>query len=560
MRIHNGSMNVNNKKDRENPMQLMTFLIRSAGWLLFTALACSLISGLSNAWLLALINQALTASDAARIALALQFVAGVILMLITRTLSQYLFMSMGQQAKATLRLRTVRRIADASFSALEQQGREKSLAVLTQDLDQIVVFFVTLPGLLTYSAVIVGCLAYLGWLSVPVMLIAIVTIVVGSLGFVWVNRRAMTLLKNSRRREDGLLKHFNALFAGAKELRLHRERKQAFLSDALEITIEQVRVERTRGYVLYALANIWGSVFFFAFIGVVLFLLTSVMQLAGAVLSGFAMIFLYMIVPIEGLLSALPSLGTARVALERIDKVSQSLPAEVGYQPVQRQPMMSIELRDVAHQYFNEQHQSMFRLGPLSLNFKPGELVYLIGGNGSGKTTLAKLIVGLYPPENGQILLNGVVVSDEARDNYRQLFSAVFSDFHLFDDLQGLDPADLDQRATQLIQALQLSHKVAVKEGQFSTLALSTGQRKRLALVVAYLEDRPFYLFDEWAADQDPTFKNVFYQQLLPALKARGKTVLVITHDDRYFHLADRCIKLEFGQLVAGPAFEEAPC
>jgi len=63
------------------------------------------------------------------------------------------------------------------------------------------------------------------------------------------------------------------------------------------------------------------------------------------------------------------------------------------------------------------------------------------------------------------------------------------------------------------------------------------------------------YLFDEWAADQDPVFKKVFYTQLLPELKARGKAVLVISHDERYFGAADRVIRLDYGKLAPeGPA------
>jgi putative pyoverdin transport system ATP-binding/permease protein len=97
---------------------------------------------------------------------------------------------------------------------------------------------------------------------------------------------------------------------------------------------------------------------------------------------------------------------------------------------------------------------------------------------------------------------------------------------------------------------LQLSHKVQVKDGSLSTTELSQGQRKRLALLTAYLDDRPIYLFDEWVADQDPFFREVFYQQILPELKKRDKAVLVISHDDRYFHLCDRLIKLDYGQIV----------
>jgi putative ATP-binding cassette transporter len=178
-----------------------------------------------------------------------------------------------------------------------------------------------------------------------------------------------------------------------------------------------------------------------------------------------------------------------------------------------------------------------------------GELVFLTGGNGSGKTTLAKLLMGLYIPEGGEVLIDGQKVTDETRDAYRQSFSAVFSDYFLFDSLLGVESAEVDTRARAYLDELQLNHKVEITEGVLSTTDLSSGQRKRLALLTAYMEDRPVYLFDEWAADQDPQFKEIFYYQLLPELRSRGKLVIVISHDDRYYHIADRVIKLDYGKV-----------
>src|SRR5688500_3979755 len=189
-------------------------------------------------------------------------------------------------------------------------------------------------------------------------------------------------------------------------------------------------------------------------------------------------------------------------------------------------------------------------LGSTDASLQPGEVVFIAGGNGSGKSTLAKIITGLYPPESGEIRLDGRVVNDTNRDEYRQLFSAVFSDFYLFDDLLGLEKPNLDAQARGYLEQLHLEHKVKVVDGKFSTTALSQGQRKRLALLTAYLEDRPIYLFDEWASDQDPMFKEIFYTRILPDLKACRKTVIAITHDDKYFDLADRLLKLDSGKLV----------
>ena len=179
-----------------------------------------------------------------------------------------------------------------------------------------------------------------------------------------------------------------------------------------------------------------------------------------------------------------------------------------------------------------------------------GELVFIIGGNGSGKSTFVKVLTGLYLPQQGTVRLNGEVIAPTTQDWYRQHFAAVFSDFYLFKKLLGLDPSLIVSQADGWLKTLRIQHKVTIQDGEYSTVNLSQGQRKRLALVTAMLEDRPFYVFDEWAADQDPQYKEVFYGELLPELRARGKGVIVVTHDDRYFHVGDRVLKLDEGKIV----------
>lgn len=210
-----------------------------------------------------------------------------------------------------------------------------------------------------------------------------------------------------------------------------------------------------------------------------------------------------------------------------------------------------LELRSVTHAYKRENEPESFILGPINLAIESGELVFITGGNGSGKTTLVKLITGLYVAETGHICLDSQRIEDDDREQYRQFFSVVFADFYLFEHLLGLARPDLEKEARRYLAELKLSQTVKVIGNRFSTTELSQGQRKRLALLTAYLEDRPIYVFDEWAADQDPYFKNIFYTHLLPQLKSMGKTVLVITHDDRYYQVADRVIRLDEGQIVS---------
>jgi len=252
-------------------------------------------------------------------------------------------------------------------------------------------------------------------------------------------------------------------------------------------------------------------------------------------------------------MNAIPNLRQAEISLRKIRQLEDALgepPAPTDdADPFAAGGGLSIQMRGVCHHYPAPTGEGSFMLGPLDLEIRQGEILYVVGGNGSGKTTLALMLLGFYEPEAGEIRLNGVALTPANLEHYRRYFSAVFSDFHLFEQLLAADDDTLGQRATHYVERLRMGHKVTVADGKFSTIDLSTGQRKRLALVSAYLEDRAVYVFDEWAADQDPAFKQVFYTELLPELKAAGKTVVIITHDDAYFGYADRIVKLVDGQL-----------
>lgn len=534
-------------------------LARSSRWLLLSATVTSVISGLGGALLVALINRSLDVTRGELGRLGLQFVGLSVGMLLLRWLSQAQFVELSQRTLFELRQHVSREFAEASYRDIEARGPGRSLAVLTEDVGEVAEFFVTLPRLVMHGAVVLGCLGYLAFLSGPVFLFALGMVLLGSLGHRWGSRLASASLERARLLEDDLFGHFRALFAGAKELKLNAARRQAFLSEVLGENAEQVRSERTRGLRIYVGSASFGSFLFFAVIGAVLFALTALSDVEGQVRSGYALMFLYLMLPLQTLLDAIPSISLTRVAIERIRQVSTPLDGRVrpsGAAEPLPGPFESLRLCGVVHRYRRDSEDGVFELGPIDLELRPGDLVFLAGSNGSGKTTLAKVLVGLYPPEDGYVLLNGVRVGSSNEEAYRQHFSAVFSDFHLFDRLLGIHSGRLDQRAEELLQALDLAHKVRVQGGVLSTTELSRGQQKRLALLVAWLEDRPVYVFDEWAADQDPVYKEVFYGRLLPELKARRKCVFVITHDDRYFSRADRCLLLSEGRLVMGSAVD----
>jgi putative ATP-binding cassette transporter len=209
----------------------------------------------------------------------------------------------------------------------------------------------------------------------------------------------------------------------------------------------------------------------------------------------------------------------------------------------------SIALEDAVFTYTDEGGAALFEVGPLSAEFRAGEIAFVTGGNGSGKSTMLRLLTGLMPLGGGRLLADGEPVDAERMQAFRDQISAVLSDNHLSRRLYGIADADA-ARAGPLLARLEMEDKVGVRDGAFTTVDLSAGQRKRLALVVALLEDKRVIVLDEWAAGQDPHFRRVFYEAILPELKARGKIVICVTHDDRWFGLADRVIRMNEGRFT----------
>ncbi len=524
------------------------------------ATALGLLAGVATAGLLALIHAA-AADGPATARFAGAFAATCAAALATRVGSALLLTRLSQDAIYDLRLRLCRQLPGLPLRELEALGPARLLAVLTEDVATLGAALPSLPVLGTNIAVVASCLAYLAWLSprafgafAAFLAVAVVTY---QLPIAWARRR----FQRARDEQDALFQHLRTLIEGAKELKLSPARRERFFAEGLGPTADRLRREGTLAHGCYVIADGWGSLLAFLAVAGVLFGRAE-LGLGTHAAGGYALVILFMVSPLQVIFAVLPTLAGARVALRTIAALGASLggPGEAAPSPPPGRPgeaapeapaaTTSVELAGVRHAYRRGpgDHDS-FTLGPLDLTLRPGEIVFVVGGNGSGKSTLAKVLTGLYEPEAGTILWNGAAVGSETRDAYRQQFSAVFSDFFLFDDLSVRDESS-DERARELLARLRLARHVTVSGGALSTIDLSQGQKKRLALLSALLEDRPAYVFDEWAADQDPAFKEIFYTQLLPELRRQGKLVLVISHDDRYFGVADRVHRLEDGRLA----------
>ena len=523
-------------------------------------------SGIGTAALLAVTNRALHDGAAALPTLLWSFAGLCVLVLAGEVISDIGNNLVGQRVIAVLRKSLCEKIMTAPIGQIEQFRTHKLVTALNQDIDTISAFSFIFSSLAIAIATILGCLGYLFVLSPAMLVVALIAIALGSSVQTLARRVGIRRFGAAREAEDLLQKHYRSITDGAKELRLNGQRRHFVYEHELSGTIEAIFRLRVRAANIFVSANAFGSLLFFVLVGLMLTLQAWSPGTDRAVVTGFVLVLLYMKGPIQEIVGSLPANGRAQIAFQRIAELNARFSTRERSLVHTRAPGASAHLAEVfetitltdAHYRFAKpqderdtplQGSGGFELGPLSLTIERGETLFIVGENGCGKTTLIKLLLGLYRPDAGNLLLNGEPVRDEHLDDYRQLFSAVFSDYYLFDTLIPGE-ATLTAEAQQYLERLEIAHKVSIRDGAFTTTDLSTGQRKRLALVHAYLERRPVMVLDEWAADQDPTFRHIFYTEILPDLKRQGKTLIVISHDDRYFSAADRYIRLEEGRIV----------
>jgi putative ATP-binding cassette transporter len=489
--------------------------------------------------------------------LAIGFVVIVLIRVGTNVFSQLLVVRFAQETVLSLYDRLCRRVLGTPFRTLEQIGPARVMTTLTDDVGTLSAALQSIPAVITNAAILLGCTIYLAWLSWTAAIVLTCLGLLGGAGYRALTRRAAGPINAARAEREVLFRHMRTLTEGIKELKMNQNRRYNFVEEDFTRTAQHLRQLNLSAMYHYLTADAWAQTMFFVIIGVMLFTLPSLDHIPIESLTGYAFVALYAMTPIWGFIGALPTFHRGEAALARIENLGLSLTQAASDDTPEltlQAPAVEIGFHNVMFTYEKTPTGAGgFTLGPINLTLHPGELVFIIGGNGSGKSTFVKLLTGLYPPDSGEITMNGQPLNNNVREQYRQQFSAVFSDFYLFETLAGLGGHDLDQKAQSYLRLLGLDDKVYVDHGVLSTTALSQGQRRRLALLAAYLEDRPVYVFDEWAADQDPVYRQIFYSKFLPELKALGKTVVVITHDDRYFYLGDRVIKLEYGKIVDTP-------
>ena len=517
-------------------------------------LVMSALGGLSTAAILAAINAGLQGSGS--LWAATLFLVALFLFIKTQ---YYVTITTTAEIEAIIhkiRLRVMDHIRRSELLPIEAIGRSRIVAAITSDTAVLT----QASNMLSFSiqgAVLVFFVAiYVAFLSLAAIVTTILVIGVAGVIFHYKNRRLAAEKQKSAEWEGRLFDRLTDFLDGFKEVRLNAARSTDLFEDASEVSRTAANIKINSQAETFKLI-VTSQISMYVLIGAVVFVAPQFSEaLGGLTLTKTTTALMFIVGACFGLVQSIPILLNANAAADRIEQLEIELQATASALDAAGSAAPSrfdaIEMTGIQFRYVDKFSEATFKIGPIDFSLHPGELVFITGGNGSGKSTFLRVLAGLYPPDSGQIRLNGQQINDETRDKYRSLMSAIFFDYHLFRKLYGIpdpEPAEVDQ----LLRQFRLDTKTGVTNGEFRTLDLSGGQRRRLALIVSLLEKRPILLLDEWTAEQDPEFRRKFYDELLPDLMRAGATVVVITHDDRYLnelHLPARRIHMDEGRIV----------
>ncbi|PQL02327.1 multidrug ABC transporter permease/ATP-binding protein [Pantoea ananatis] len=527
-------------------MALLNVVFCQYRWPFIGVILLTLLSAALGIGMIAFINSEMIVAVNTSLTVLPAFLFQVVMLMGVTLASQLALTWLGHQFVWRMRGEFIKRILDTRVERVEQIGSAQLLAGLTSDVRAITLAFVRLPELIQGIIITLGSALYLAWLSPRMLLVTSGWLVVTIVGGWMLVSRVYQHMAKLRDVEDNLYRDYQTVIEGRKELQLNRERARLIYETVYQQDANTYRHHIVRADTFHLSAVNWSNIMMLGAIGMVFYMANSLGWANTAVAATFSLTLLFLRTPLLSAVGALPTLLSAQVAFRKLNTFDLA-PYEPDFPAFNGETdWQTLELRDVTFHYGD----NGFQVGPVNLRLQRGELVFLIGGNGSGKSTLAMLLTGLYRPQSGSLLIDGKPVDMGDLDRWRKHFSAVFTDVHLFDrliDSKG-DPAS-PARIQQWLEKLKMQDKLKIEGNKILNLQLSKGQSKRLALLLAVAEQRDVLLLDEWAADQDPHFRRVFYRELLPALQAAGKTVFAISHDDHYFIHADRLLEMREGNL-----------
>ena len=528
-------------------------------------LGMGVLAGLLSGLLLAIINAAAViaaASEEINKHYFLMFAASVAALTFAKHKALVQTTEIVETMLKDLRVRVSNKIRNSELIYIEPLQKTDAFTKIAYDTNSISQASLAMTNAAQSLITLLVALAYLAWLSMPAFIVSMAVFVLIYFSFSARRKAIQTQLGTVIALEAQLLGALNHIFDGFKELKMNRKKSDALFARFRETASKNcsMKIDVSSLFIKNLLVS---EVIFFGLLAGLIFILPRYLPAYTDKMLQITSTIMYISGPLSLLIGSIPVFARADTALanlygleEAVDKAFTRSKPNGGGGAVSFQNFQEITLEHASFSYLDAGGAPTFSVGPISLGVQRGEILFIVGGNGAGKSTMLKMLTSLYPVQDNAIRIDGVPLKPATAAEYRELFGIVFTDFHLFDRLYGLEGVT-DEDVTRLIRDMELADKVSFSGGRFNTLNLSTGQRKRLGLIVAMLENKPIYIFDEWAADQDQRFRRHFYEVILKQLKAAGKTVIAVTHDDRYWRHADRVVKFEEGRIVQMAAGSE---
>lgn len=536
------------------PIDIVKFIYKEAEGSKLTLFGMSMTAGMTRGLLLATIN-ASAANTFAQESGQLYIVHFIFFLCLYVISSYYVKVQSSaviEKARQDLTNRLCNKLILTELNFIESYGRSELYQKLRLDVNMVCGVATSILNSTQSAVLLFFCLAYIAWLVPAALLFTLLGIFIGISVYLVQNKKILDTVRLARKAAVEFGEQLRDLVGGFKELKVNNSKRSDFNKNLLSVTdkFRELNIKVAR---LETVSFLSTQIFIFLLIAVVVFLLPAFLSIENTIIFQFFASILFLVGPLESLISSYQNISKASISLENIygleNDINNSLSELIDDKRINPDIAFDKITLDNIHFYYKKNNNDKFVIGPIDMTIKRGEVLFIAGGNGTGKTTLLKIITGLYLPTEGEIRINGTTLTLENYQSYREMFSTIFTDFHVFRKLYGF--SDLDQdKLSDILHELKLDDKTSLIDGSFDSSNLSRGQKKRFAYMISYLDNRQVYVFDEFAADQDPWFKQYFYYTILPSLKAEGKTVIAVTHDDNYFDACDRLVKMDYGKIV----------
>lgn len=522
-----------------------------------TILAMTAISGLSNAGLLAIINYSTSkiTHNSFNFKLIIIFIIVFLIYVITKNRALKLAAVFAENVVYNVRERIVKYLMGTELLNFEHIGRAEIYTRLTKDTNEISGSASLIANGIQAAVLVFFAIIYLGFINITAFIITVAMLGIAISNYFFNSNKIRNEIGEATSLETVYFEKLNEVTGGFKEIKLSQSKKNDLFIGKIQFISNKLKEKKIITSSKMSFYFVFAQAFFYTLLGAMVFIVPVIDKDVLTEVAKITPTILFIIIPLGDAIGTFDTINRATVAVfnlsqleERLSKIAFNAKDDTALKGIFKN-YKNITFKDLSFVYRDEAGKELFGIGPIDFEIVKGHITFIVGGNGSGKSTFVKLITGLYQPDNGNVFVDDLQVEANDLQEYRELFGVIFSDFFLFSELYGIKGLE-ERNVLKLLKQMQLSEKSGYKNGAFTNLNLSTGQKKRLAMISVMLEDKDIFVFDEWAADQDPEFRKYFYDVLIMDFKALGKTIIAITHDDHYYSKADTIYKMEYGKLL----------